>query len=688
MTVIARAAVAGAVGAWTGVGRWWWLPPALAVICWRRLSVGRPERLAFVLTLALGAIVGITTTAQPTALQVGTVELTGRVTVNLGSNWGWTGLLSAEEGVVLVQADVDPGPDLIRVSGSSDGRARRVAGRWILATVTADRVEEAGAGAVHQQAAGRLRERIVDQIRPADSDARGLLVGFLIGDISDVSSIVNEEMRRAGLSHLVAVSGSNVALFLVGLVIVTAPLAIMPAARLVVVLNGLLVFGALTRWEPSVLRAAAMAALVALGRYVGIPLEPVTALAVVAGASVLLEPGLATSVGFQLSVLATAGLMAGARWWPGGGKAARILKATLAAQLAVAPLLLAVFGSVPLLSPVANLLAIPIVTAATSLAGIGAALGSGPIIVLAELLAKAVIIIAKISAPWPQLDTTSFSLLAAGGLFWWKVRRGRAVITLCAAVALCVVLVPARSAPQTGVVFFDVGQGDAAVVRMSGFTVLVDGGPEPALLADRLTRYGINSVDLAIVTHVHADHAAGIAGILGRIQVGRIWAAFEPHSTPSSEELLRRAAEVGVLVEAPSVGSVLAVGTDTLEVIGPRRRYASPNDQSIVLVATLNGVRLLLSGDIEEVAQSEISVESIDLLKVPHQGAATSNRQWLTDHAGTVSVISVGPNAFGHPVSWVVEALELAIVYRTDVHGDVVVTVEAGTLTVRPSHQG
>ena len=688
MTVIARAAVAGAVGAWTGVGRWWWLPPVLVVVCWRRPRIGRPERLAFVLGLILGAIVGIAEADQPAALPAGNVELTGRVAVALGSNWGWSGLVSAGEGVVMVQADTDPGPDLIRVSGSSDGRVRRIAGRWILATVTADRVEQVGAGAVHQRAAGRLRERIIDQIRPADSDARGLLVGFLIGDISDVSSIVNEEMRRAGLSHLVAVSGSNVALFLVGLVLVTAPLAIMPTARLVVVLNGLLVFGALTRWEPSVLRAAAMAALVALGRYVGIPLEPVTALAVVAGASVLIEPGLATSVGFQLSVLATAGLMAGVRWWPGGGKAARILKATLAAQLAVAPLLLAVFGSVPLLSPVANLLAIPIVTVATSLAGIGAALGSGPIIILAEVFAQAVIVIAKISAPWPQLDTTSFSLLAVVGMFWWRVRRGRAVVTLCAAVALCVVLVPARGAPETGVVFFDVGQGDAAVVRMSGFTVLIDGGPEPARLADRLARFGINSLDLAIVTHVHADHAAGIAGILGRIPVGRIWTAFEPHTTPSSEELLLRAAELGVPVEAPVVGSVLFVGADTLEVIGPRRRYASPNDQSIVLVATLDGMKVLFSGDIEEVAQAEISVESIDVLKVPHQGAATSHRQWLTDHAGAVSVISVGPNAFGHPIAWVVEALEPATVYRTDVHGDVVVTVEDGALSVRPSNQG
>jgi ComEC/Rec2-related protein len=425
VTVIARTALAGAVGAWTGVGRWWWLPPVLVVICWRRLRVGRSEALAFVLALVLGSIVGMGESTHPDPLPAGQVTVTGRVALDLGSQWGWSGLVSTGEGVVLVRTDADPGPDLIRIQGSSDGRVKRIAGRWILGTVTADRVEQIGAGAVHQRAASHLRQRIIDHVRPAESDARGLLVGFLVGDISDVSSIVNEEMRRAGLSHLVAVSGSNVSLFVVGLVLVTAPLAIMPAARLVIVLNGLLVFGALTRWEPSVLRAASMAALVVVGRFVGLPLEPVTALAVVAGASVLLEPALAGSVGFQLSVLATAGLMAGARWWPGGGFAASILKATLAAQLAVAPLLLSVFGTVPLMSPVANLLAIPIVTAATSLAGIGAALGSGTTITVAELLAQAVIFIARVSAPWPQLGPASFGVLVVVGALWWRLPRLR-----------------------------------------------------------------------------------------------------------------------------------------------------------------------------------------------------------------------------------------------------------------------
>jgi competence protein ComEC len=261
-------------------------------------------------------------------------------------------------------------------------------------------------------------------------------------------------------------------------------------------------------------------------------------------------------------------------------------------------------------------------------------------------------------------------------------------VILCGAIALFLALVPARSAPNTGVIFLDVGQGDSAVVRMSAFTVLVDGGPEPARLAESLARYGLDSIDLVVVTHVHADHAAGIAGILGRVPVGRIWATFDPHATISSETLLVRAAEAGVPVESPALGSILVVGNDTLEVIGPLRRYKNPNDQSIVLLATLDGVRVLLSGDIEKVAQDELSAVLIDVLKVPHQGAATSHRQWLQDHAGAVSVISVGPNSFGHPASWVLEALAESTVYRTDVHGDIVVTVETGTVTVRASHPG
>lgn len=681
MTVVARTAVCGAAAAWAGVGGWWPVPLVLvASALLRPRLIRRSEYAVFAVVFVLGAILGWLDRTPPEPLAAGEVTIEGRIDVDLRARWGWSGLVSTEAGTVLVRAEGAPDASRIRVDGVSDGLSERILGRWTVATVDADDVRPADSGAVHDRVAGRLSERILGEIRPDSSTGRGLLVGFLIGDTTGVSHVVVDEMRRAGLSHLVAVSGSNVALFLIGLVVVTAPLAVRPLGRLFVVLNGLLVFGALTRWEPSVLRAAAMAGLVGIGRYAGIPLEPITALAVVSGVSVLVAPGLADSVGFQLSVLATAGLIVGARLQPEGGRVMSLFGATLAAQAAVAPVLVAVFGSVPLLSPLANLVAIPLVTVATALAGIGAAVGVDWVISLAELLAEGFVLVARVAAPWPQLDAMGFALVVGAGLAWWRLHRLRAAIVVVTAAALAIWMLPAAG-PRTGLVVLDVGQGDAVVVRLDGFTVLVDGGPDPVRLAAGLARYGMDRIDLAIATHVHEDHVAGLAGVMERVPISRIWAAFEPHETSASRRLIDEAAEHGVPIERPELGDRIEIAGHTIDVVGPRRRYAGPNDQSIVLVVEIGTNRILLSGDIETVAQSELRVADVDVLKVPHQGAGTSDPEWLAAHAGALAIVSVGPNTFGHPTGWVLDALHAAgaTVVRTDLSGDVILEFEAGT---------
>ncbi|MEX1044087.1 MAG: ComEC/Rec2 family competence protein, partial [Acidimicrobiia bacterium] len=673
--------VAGAIAAWGGVAGWWWLPAALLVGARIRPAViGRAEKVAFLVVFAIGTIVGWAESEPPDPLPAGPVTFEGRVHLDLGDRWGWSGLVLGSEGMVLVQSREAPDGDRIVVRGDSDGAVSRVLGRWVIATVDADEIAPAPAGSWHASTAERLRARIISEIRPEQSTARGLLVGFLIGDTAGVSPVVSDEMRRAGLSHLVAVSGSNVALFLAGLIVVFAPLAIHRVGRVALVLNGLLVFGVLTRWEPSVVRAAAMAGLVVVGRFVGVPLEPVTALAVVGGASILIEPGLLGSVGFQLSMLATAGLITGARLWPGQGRVRTLLTATVAAQLAVAPLLLAVFGTVPLLSPLANLVAIPLVTVATGVAGTGSALGVGWLVAIAEVLAEGFVAVARVAAPWPQLTYVSFAAVVAGAAVCVRFRRVRLLAACVAAIVVAASMVSSAAAPSRGVVFFDVGQGDAALVRLSGFTILIDGGPDPALLAATLARYGVDRIDLAVVTHVHSDHAAGLAGIIARIPVGRIWEAFEPHETDASRAVIDSAKARGIPVERPTVGGRLTVGSDTVDVLGPKRRYHSPNDQSIVLLVTIDGTRILFSGDVETVAQAELTVRGVDVLKVPHQGAATSEPDWLAAHAGSLAVVSVGKNAFGHPVPWVIETLRSAgaEVLRTDEVGDVVLDLDGG----------
>jgi competence protein ComEC len=203
---------------------------------------------------------------------------------------------------------------------------------------------------------------------------------------------------------------------------------------------------------------------------------------------------------------------------------------------------------------------------------------------------------------------------------------------------------------------------------------LVDGGPDATRLLDRLRAYGVTELDLMVLTHPHADHATGLIGVIGQIHVEEVWADIAPHSTETSLALLDKLEAYGIEVTAPQVGDQRTLGTLELRVLGPKRRYASPNDQSIVLEAA-GTRRMLLAGDIETYAQADMTGVRADVLKVPHQGAGTSDPDWLAAVDAELAVISVGPNEFGHPVSWVIETLERsgAIVRRTDHEGDVVV---------------
>ncbi|MDE0121790.1 MAG: hypothetical protein OXS33_08665 [bacterium] len=139
--------------------------------------------------------------------------------------------------------------------------------------------------------------------------------------------------------------------------------------------------------------------------------------------------------------------------------------------------------------------------------------------------------------------------------------------------------------------------------------------------------------------------------------------------------LSERIAEQGIPVHRPSPGQVLRAGELEVEVMGPQRRYKHVNDQSIVLMVELAGTDFLMAADVQEVAQAELGHVQPDVLKVPHQGAATSDGRWLRANAGRLAVISVGPNDYGHPARWVEEVLTEAgaRVIRTDQHGDVVV---------------
>lgn len=559
------------------------------------------------------------------------------------------------------------------VSVSSPGMAR---GDPYAGVIRRARVVETGsASSILFRVGNAIRDRIAAGI-PEGSPAGALLSGFLIGDVRDLPPVSADQLRRAGLTHFVAVSGSNVALFLILWWVVVGPFAFGPRRRAIAGLVGLAVFVVVTRWEPSVLRAAGMAGLLLVARASGVALTPWVALGTSVGGLLLVSGELSGDVGFQLSVAATAGVMAGANMFE--NRLPRLigapLGATIAAQVAVAPILLAHFGTIPLLSPIANLIASPLVMVSTATGGIGLLAGIGPLTSVAIFAANGVIAIAKVASGWPQLGPVAATGAISGSLLAAS-KRLRPVLTVIGAGVLLMSVVGHRIDTPSAV-FLDVGQGDAElIIGSSGETILIDGGPDAALILRKLADYGVDHVDVMVLSHPHDDHATGLLAILEQLPVGVLWESGYQGGGPAAAELLAEARLRGVPVLTPTAGAVFGVGQFTIKAIGPLRSYASPNDQSLVLDIETLGTRMLFAGDVETIAQAELGTVRTDVLKVPHQGAATSDESWVASTGAREAIISVGPNTFGHPSESVIDALEAAgaRVRRTDQEGDIIV---------------
>ncbi|MEE9206506.1 MAG: ComEC/Rec2 family competence protein [Acidimicrobiia bacterium] len=578
-----------------------------------------------------------------------------------------------------VPDDVLAGETLL-IDGSIEPRSEVFRGRSVGGVMTTRSATRLGAASNPLLAFGNImRRHVLGSLDAATRSPPGaLLAGFLIGDVSRLPDEDRGALRAAGLSHFVAVSGSNVALFLGAWWIASAPLRFSPRQRAAFGIVGIAIFAVITRWEPSVVRASVMAALVLIGRWAGRPVTPWTAFGGAVALSLVVAPDLTGDFGFGLSVAATGGIIAGGPLW--AGRRPRpvwaVLGATISAQAAVAPLLLLWFGSIPLMAPVTNLLAAPVVALSTAVGGMGAVLHLGFLVRVGSMLASLVLMIARTAAELPQLDLRQTVALAVPAVAALRFDPLRPVLLGVVALILTISIVPARPPGVPTVHFLDVGQGDATLfVGPSGETVLVDGGPDPGVLRSHLREFGIRRIDLLIISHRHADHTTGIVGLSRLVSVGMVW--YPPqlgHGSPL-DALVGEFRTVGVPVSVPRPGDAVRIGAFTVAVLGPLRVYAGPNDGSLVVEVRSGAVSVLMSGDIETHAQRDLGPLRRDVLKVPHQGAATSDLGWLTSSAPVIAVISVGSNDYGHPSERVVEALESAgsHVIRTDLAGTITI---------------
>ena len=246
------------------------------------------------------------------------------------------------------------------------GAARPAVGDWhrwrhVAATLTVHSVGERARAAPVAAFANRVRRLLESGARSLSYDSRAMFSGMVYGDDRDQSPRLSDDFRAAGLGHLLVVSGQNVAFVLA----LASPLLARarPGVRLVVLMALLGVFALLTRFEPSVLRAVAMAGTAVTSAALGSPETGRRTLAWAVAAVLLVDPFLVRVLAFQLSVCATCGLLwitpALAERLPGPGPLRLAVATTAGAQLAVMPLLVAVFGTVPLASLPANVIAGP-----------------------------------------------------------------------------------------------------------------------------------------------------------------------------------------------------------------------------------------------------------------------------------------------------------------------------------------
>jgi competence protein ComEC len=469
-------------------------------------------------------------------------------------------------------------------------------------------------------------------------------------------------------------------------------------------------FVLLTGAEPSVLRAGVMAVVTLAGVLAGRPRSSATALGSAVLVLLVADPHLTHSVGFQLSVAATAGILSLAT--PIAERLARLPRpialaaaTTLSAQAGVSPLLLFHFQQVPLVTLPANLLAFPAVAPAMLLglasAGIGqlappAATVLAPVTLvplrylqaLADRLASAPV--ASVTSDRADVAAVVAGIGLVGAIAWWLRSRRPAprglVVVASTLLPLLVWSTALGAGPPSSLTlrFLDVGQGDAAVVTTpGGAVVLIDAGPEPDQVATRLAALGVKRIDLAVATHPHADHVEGFPAVLARFPVSLLIEPGCPEASTSYDAFLDAVGEEGVSVRHPREGDVIWVGDLRVDVLSPEACFegtdSDPNNDSLVLRLTHLEDAALFTGDAEEPAQ-EAMLEGGDplgasVLKVPHHGGATSLSEFFLAVDADVAIVSTGPNDYGHPVPEVLADLERtgAEVLRTDLAGDVVV---------------
>ena len=575
-----------------------------------------------------------------------------------------------------------------------------------------------------------LWQRVIESMRTGLVQAMGrnpaeqaaLVPALVVGDTSAVPTAISDDFRATGLTHLMAVSGANLAILLSFLSVVARRCGVRGNWLTIVSVVGVAVFIALCHSEPSVLRAAAMGvvSLIAVGRGGGVG-SGLSGMCLAVMGLCWIDPWMSRSMGFILSVLACLGIIwwgrrwseVLGRWLPGW--VAEAMAIPLAAQVATQPVICYLSGAVSVSGLIANAAAGPWVAPATviglvaalvspvsgtiaSWAGYVAGWCAQPIVLVGHWLAG----LPGASHPWPAtavgLAVVVLACLVAAWIMPVILSKAWIVLTATAVLVASMLIAPFQPGwpGHWRIAACDVGQGDAVVVRASErAAVMFDVGPQDSSVVSCLTGLGVKEIPLVVLSHFHADHAGAFFEVASSFSIGSL---LVPSGGGDGAEVLRIAEEKGIPVSIGRTGLRAQVGDLQILVVSAWQSDASEsnngeessgeNDQSLIVRVDCPDMSLLDTGDVEILGQQTALKDPadlmVDVLKVPHHGSARQDPDFLAATHASIALISVGANnSYGHPADKTVKELvnDGMEVVRTDEHGSIALSHE-GTWTI------
>ncbi|MGN8025584.1 ComEC/Rec2 family competence protein [Microbacterium sp. 22242] len=584
-------------------------------------------------------------------------------------------------------------------------------------------VEHLSRGGPVEALAGDIRAAFIARTQRLPEPGSELLPGLAVGDVRAVTPELDAAMKASGLSHLTAVSGSNLALVAAAGFGLVALLGGGRVLRIAVATAFLAGFVVLVTPQPSVIRAAAMAGVAMLALLLGRPRAGLSVLLLAVTVLLLAGPRLSAAPGFALSAAATAGLIVLApplargldRWLP--HPIALAVAVPLSAQLACGPIIALFAAQQSVVAVLANLLAEPASPIATVL-GLLACLAM-PLPALADLFAAAAWLpsawiaqtavvtaglpAATIAAPAGIVTASIVAALSAGvyaliaphrplrprlrilGAGLLAVLTGTAGGWAVLAGPIALVQRPADWA----IALCDVGQGDAILVRSAGRTMLIDTGPDPEPLRRCLGDLGVSHLDVLLLTHFDHDHAGSSDVLVGRADA----VLHGPVDTPAHQGQLDRLAAGGAGLVDAAAGMTGRLGDADWRVLWPRRDekvFPPGNDAGVIVEVSGGGVpRSLFLADLSAASQGMLRriahPHDETVVKVAHHGSADQDPQLYAALNPALALISVGAgNDYGHPRQTTLDMLRAldTPILRTDQRGTILVSEDERGLRV------